>query len=131
MGADGGVRWGPLLRRGGGEEGGGGCGVGPCAGGRCRWERADSRLFSTGRRSDWASRPAPVRRRKIDTVPEYVLRIQCTVPYNEDPDPTDFIFTLCTVTEQEPCNTTKETFSNKNVLFIRNLSPCLVLITRG
>ncbi len=61
--AGGGVRWGPLLRRDGGGAGGGGCGVGPCAGARCRWERADSRLFSTGRRSDWASRPAPVIRK--------------------------------------------------------------------
>ncbi len=74
---DGGVRWGPLLRRdGGGGAGGGGCGVGPCAGARCRWERADSRLFSTGRRSDWASRPAPVTR-KLGILSEYVLRIPC------------------------------------------------------
>ncbi len=73
---DGGVRWGPLLRRDDGGGGGGGCGVGPCAGARCRWERADSRLFSTGRRSDWASRPAPVTKRKVDTLLEYVWRIQ-------------------------------------------------------
>ena len=49
------MRWGR-------DSGGGGDGVvvvGPCAGGWCRWPPAGCRPFSTGRRSGWASRPAP------------------------------------------------------------------------